>query len=112
MEKKYALSVVMVNKGYPNKFKKNSIIKNLNLINEDQNTKVFHSGTTLDNQNNIVASGGRVLAVTSFGKDFKIDVAPEHKSKSLFETVYNSASTPIVGLGEELKYNFSLSIII
>ena len=69
-KKEYALSVVMVNKGYPNKFKKNSIIKNLNLINEDQNTKVFHSGTSLDNQNKIVASGGRVLTVTSSDKNF------------------------------------------
>ena len=69
-KKEYALSVVMVNKGYPNKFKKNSIIKNLNLINEDQNTKVFHSGTSLDNQNNIVATGGRVLTVTSSDKNF------------------------------------------
>ena len=34
-KKEYALSVVMVNKGYPNKFKKNSIIKNLNLINDN-----------------------------------------------------------------------------
>ena len=30
-KKEYALSVVMVNKGYPGKFKKYSIIKNLNL---------------------------------------------------------------------------------
>ena len=66
----YALSVVMVNKGYPGKFKKNSIIKNLNLITEDENTKIFHSGTSLDNQNNIIASGGRVLAVTSKDKNF------------------------------------------
>ena len=66
----YALSVVMVNKGYPDKFKKNSIIKNLNLITEDENTKIFHSGTSLDNKNNVIASGGRVLAVTSKDKNF------------------------------------------
>ena len=69
-KKEYALSVVIVNKGYPGKFKKNSIIKNLNLVTEDENTKIFHSGTSLDNQNNIIASGGRVLAVTSKDKNF------------------------------------------
>ena len=69
-KKEYAISVVMVNKGYPGKFRKNSIIKNLNLVTEDENTKVFHSGTSLDNQNNIIASGGRVLAVTSSHKNF------------------------------------------
>ena len=31
-KKEYAISVVMVNKGYPNSFKKNSVIKNLDLI--------------------------------------------------------------------------------
>ena len=69
-KKEYALSVVMVNKGYPGKFKKNGIIKNLNLITEDKNTKVFHSGTNLDNQNNTIASGGRVLSVTTSDKNF------------------------------------------
>ena len=69
-KKEYALSVVMVNKGYPGKFKKNGIIKNINLITEDKNTKVFHSGTNLDNQNNIIASGGRVLSVTTSDKNF------------------------------------------
>ena len=66
----YALSVVMVNKGYPGKFKKNSIIKDLNLITNNQNTKIFHSGTSLDNKNNIIAVGGRVLSVTSRDKNF------------------------------------------
>ena len=69
-KKEYAISIVMVNKGYPGKFKKNSIIKNLNLINDYETTKIFHSGTDLDNQNNIIAKGGRVLAVTSRDKNF------------------------------------------
>ena len=69
-KKEYAVSVVIVNKGYPDKFKKNNIIKNLNLVTEDKDVKIFHSGTTLDNQNNIIASGGRVLAVTAKDKIF------------------------------------------
>ena len=71
-KKEYALSVVMVNKGYPGKYKKNNIIKNLNLIKEDMNTKIFHSGTSLDTKNNIIATGGRVLSVTSKNKNFNI----------------------------------------
>ncbi len=70
-EKEYAVSVVMVNKGYPGKFKKNTIIKNLDLINENEKIKIFHSGTDLHN-NNIIATGGRVLAVTSRDKNFNI----------------------------------------
>ena len=80
-KKEYALSVVMVNKGYPGKFKKNSIIKNLNLVTEDENTKIFHSGTSLDNQNNIIASGGRVLAITSKDKNFN------NAKKKVYEVV-------------------------
>ncbi len=80
-KKEYAISVVMVNKGYPGKFRKNSIIKNLNLVTEDENTKVFHSGTSLDNQNNIIASGGRVLAVTSSDKNFN------NAKKKVYEVV-------------------------
>ena len=80
-KKEYALSVVIVNKGYPGKFRKNSIIKNLNLVTEDENTKVFHSGTSLDNQNNIIASGGRVLAITSKDKNFN------NAKKKVYEVV-------------------------
>ena len=80
-KKEYALSVVMVNKGYPGKFRKNSIIKNLNLITEDENTKIFHSGTSLDNQNNPVASGGSVLAITSKDKNFN------NAKKKVYEVV-------------------------
>ena len=36
----------------------------------DKNTKIFHSGTDLDNQNNFIASGGRVLTITSSDKKF------------------------------------------
>ena len=80
-KKEYAISVVMVNKGYPGKFRKNSIIKNLNLVTEDENTKVFHSGTSLDSQNNIIASGGRVLAITSKDKNFN------NAKKKVYEVV-------------------------
>ena len=69
-KKEYAISIVMVNKGYPNKFEKNNIIKNLNSIKENKNLKIFHSGTSLDKKNNIIASGGRVLTITTSHKNF------------------------------------------
>ena len=68
--KGFAFTVVVINKGYPNKFKKNKIIKNLNLFTKNTESMVFHSGTSLDKNNNIIAKGGRVLSVTSYGKDF------------------------------------------
>ena len=69
-KKEYAFSVVMVNKGYPGKFKKDGIIQNLNSINENEDIKIFHSGTKFDRNNNIIASGGRILAITAKDKNF------------------------------------------
>ena len=38
----------MINKGYPNKFKKNAIINKLDDFNNHTKIKIFHSGTILD----------------------------------------------------------------
>ncbi|VVA90652.1 unnamed protein product [Arabis nemorensis] len=67
-----AMVVVMASKGYPGAYEKGSIIKNL----EEAETvapgvKVFHAGTDLDSEGNVVASGGRVLGVTAKGKDLE-----------------------------------------
>ncbi|PPR35514.1 MAG: Phosphoribosylamine--glycine ligase [Alphaproteobacteria bacterium MarineAlpha6_Bin3] len=71
-KREYALSVVMVNKGYPGKYKNIGVIKNLNLVAKKRNVKVFHSGTSLNNKNDIIASGGRVLSVTASDKNFNV----------------------------------------
>lgn len=69
-EKKYettsetATTVVMVSGGYPGDFEKGKIVTGLN---NGFNSQVFHSGTKLDGEN-VVTNGGRVFAITSFGK--------------------------------------------
>lgn len=60
-----AVSVMMVSGGYPNKYKKGIPIYGLNSL---QNSIVFHAGTAADGPA-VTTAGGRVLAVTSFGKD-------------------------------------------
>ncbi|MHC1703193.1 MAG: phosphoribosylamine--glycine ligase [Tenuifilaceae bacterium] len=60
----FASTIILVSKGYPENYEKGKVISNL-----DQNKEVFtfHSGTKeIDNQ--IVTSGGRVLALTGIGK--------------------------------------------
>ena len=42
---KKSLCVVLCSKGYPDKFKKNIEIKNLNKINLNKNEFLFHAGT-------------------------------------------------------------------
>ena len=59
----YACTVMMVSGGYPQEFKKDYVITGLNNVSD---SLIFHAGTTFKN-NDIVTSGGRVLAVTSLG---------------------------------------------
>ncbi|CAM6126891.1 unnamed protein product [Calypogeia fissa] len=65
-----ALVIVMASKGYPGNYQKGSVIKNLEEAEGfGQQVKLFHAGTALDSEQNMVAVGGRVLGVTAMGKD-------------------------------------------
>lgn len=59
-----ATTVVLVSGGYPEEYEKHKVVSGLEGVHDSQ---VFHSGTALkDGQ--VVTNGGRVFAVTSFGK--------------------------------------------
>jgi phosphoribosylamine--glycine ligase len=60
-----ALSVVMAARGYPGEYEKGTPIAGLDGIGDDDVT-VFHAGTALSD-GRLVATGGRVLAVTARG---------------------------------------------
>ncbi len=62
------ITIVLCAKGYPDKYIKNSEIKNLNLIKSDNSNQIFHAGTYEKNKK-IFSIGGRVLNITSLGKD-------------------------------------------
>ena len=60
-------TVVAVSGGYPGDYEKG---KHINLpANVQDDTIIFHAGTKLDADGKLVSNGGRVLAVTSFGKN-------------------------------------------
>ncbi|MEP0519909.1 MAG: phosphoribosylamine--glycine ligase [Hyphomicrobiales bacterium] len=61
-----ALTVVLAANGYPGSYKKNTIISGLDKLSGQENLVVFHAGTKQSDAN-IVANGGRVLAVTALG---------------------------------------------
>ena len=71
------ITIVMCAKGYPGNYIKNSEIKNLQDIFQDQNYQIFHAGTYEEN-NKIFSNGGRVLNITSLGKNLS-----EARNKSL-----------------------------
>lgn len=68
-KKEKSMTIVLCSKGYPSKYKKNKLIKNLKKIIIKKNFFIFHAGTKLIN-NNIVSNGGRVLNITGIGKNF------------------------------------------
>ena len=67
---KKSLCVVVCSNGYPEAFKKNIEIYNLNKVNLGNEDYLFHAGT-LKKDNKIYAVGGRVLNFVSLSKDFK-----------------------------------------
>ena len=66
----HAATVVMASKGYPNEYKKNTEIKNLDLAENQEGIEIFHAGTELKDQK-ILATGGRVLSISASGSDLK-----------------------------------------
>ena len=67
IDERSATTVMLVSGGYPESYDKEKEISGLDNV---KNSIVFHAGTTLKNDK-VISSGGRVLAVTSFGKDFE-----------------------------------------
>ena len=66
---KKSICVVVCSKGYPDVFKKNEEIRNLDILNLEGNDFLFHAGTSKDNDK-ILAVGGRVLNFVSLSNDF------------------------------------------
>ncbi|RYE72633.1 MAG: phosphoribosylamine--glycine ligase, partial [Oxalobacteraceae bacterium] len=61
-----ALTVVMAANNYPDTPVKGGVIRQIEKA-EANGAKVFHAGTALDDEGNLVANGGRVLNVTALG---------------------------------------------
>ena len=68
--KKYkSMAIVLCSKGYPGNYKKNKIIKNLDQLKISKDDFIYHAGTKFVN-GKLLSNGGRVLNVTSTGKNF------------------------------------------
>ena len=68
---KKSLCVVLCSKGYPEAYKNNVEIKNLNKIKLKSNNFIYHAGTSED-KNKIYAIGGRVLNFVSLSDNFAL----------------------------------------
>ena len=83
----YCVTVVLASEGYPGSYKVDKIIHGFSDLGSDL---VFHAGTKLDNQNNLVSSGGRVLNVIGHGNTLKdaIDDAYRIVKKINYDNIF------------------------
>jgi len=81
-----AATIMAVSGGYPEAYEKGKIITGIESV---VTSEVFHAGTQVD-KNLVKTSGGRVLAVTSFGKDHKEALSKSYDAlqKIEFERMY------------------------
>ncbi|WP_456867502.1 phosphoribosylamine--glycine ligase [Galbibacter sp. BG1] len=76
LDDRTATTIVAVSGGYPEAYEKGKVITGFENV---EDSIVFHAGTQLKDDE-VVSSGGRVLAVTSFGNDFKEALKTSYKS--------------------------------
>ena len=83
----YCATVVIAADGYPHKYDTGFIIDGLQDLGKDL---VFHAGTSLNNDNKYVTSGGRVLNVVGYGASLELAIKNAYRivKKINFKKMY------------------------
>ena len=86
IDERAATTVMLVSGGYPEAYEKGKEITGLKHVND---SLVFHAGATTKNDK-IVTSGGRVMAVTSYGNTYKEAIKKSYQNinKLHFDKMY------------------------
>jgi phosphoribosylamine---glycine ligase len=86
IDERAAVAVMLVAGGYPGSYEKGKVIQGLDQI---EDSFVFHSGTKLQN-GKVCSDGGRVLAVSSYGKNINEALSKSYRNAELihFEGLY------------------------
>jgi phosphoribosylamine---glycine ligase len=78
----FATTVMCVAEGYPNEYKKGSVMTGWEMLAEE--ILPFHAGTKFNSKKEIITNGGRVLALTALGTSIKEALV---KSNSAAQTI-------------------------
>lgn len=65
IDKRACTTVVLASAGYPGEFEKNKVISG---IDQTENCMVFYAGIKRNEENELITSGGRVLAISAYGE--------------------------------------------
>lgn len=86
IDERAATTVMLVSGGYPESYEKG---KEIFGIDEVEDSLVFHAGATLKD-NKVITSGGRVMAITSYGKTYNKAIKKSYQSimKICFDKMY------------------------
>lgn len=68
---KWAVSVVLASGGYPGSYEKGKVILGVSEAENLDDVIVFHAGTALNNDGELITAGGRVLNVVALGDSFE-----------------------------------------
>ncbi len=80
-DERSAVTVMLVSGGYPGDYEKGKVITGLD---KTTDSIVFHAGTRAEN-NKILTNGGRVIAVSSYGKNKEDALAISYKNAKLID---------------------------
>ena len=95
LDERTATTVMTVSGGYPGAYEKGKEIKGIETI---KDSLVFHAGTTRK-EGKVLTNGGRVMAITSFGSDFK---------SALSKSYHNVAKLSFEGMNYRKDLGFDL----
>ncbi|MFI5203649.1 MAG: phosphoribosylamine--glycine ligase [Flavobacteriales bacterium] len=86
MDERTAVAVMLVSGGYPDAYEKGKAISGLDTL---QDSMAFHAGTVAKD-GKVLTSGGRVMAVTSLGKDIEtaLERSMQSAAKIHFDKMY------------------------